>query len=191
VIYLLCPISPPLRFRPLGRNNGGRREVRGDMIVTRYADDIVIGFEHENDARAFWKQCAHGLRSSLLRSTLRRPGSSSSADTRRTTALCVGSASRRPSPFWVLLSSAANRAGAISLSRGNPKRPLRAKLKEIRRSYESGDISQSQTGKMARGSRQRLLCVPRSADELTGARRFSRTCDPSLASRHPASQPAG
>ena len=30
-----------------------RREVRGDMIVTRYADDIVIGFEHENDARRF------------------------------------------------------------------------------------------------------------------------------------------
>jgi RNA-directed DNA polymerase len=30
-----------------------RREVRGDMIVTRYADDIVIGFEHEDDARRF------------------------------------------------------------------------------------------------------------------------------------------
>ncbi|HZS94959.1 MAG TPA: reverse transcriptase domain-containing protein, partial [Chloroflexota bacterium] len=30
-----------------------RREVTGDMIIVRYADDIVIGFEHEADARRF------------------------------------------------------------------------------------------------------------------------------------------
>jgi hypothetical protein len=24
------------------------------MILTRYADDIVVGFEHEADARRFW-----------------------------------------------------------------------------------------------------------------------------------------
>src|ERR671938_1342281 len=31
-----------------------RREATGDMIIVRYADDIVIGFEHEADARRFW-----------------------------------------------------------------------------------------------------------------------------------------
>ena len=31
-----------------------RREATGDMIVVRYADDIVVGFEHEADARRFW-----------------------------------------------------------------------------------------------------------------------------------------
>jgi group II intron reverse transcriptase/maturase len=31
-----------------------RREARGDMIMVRYADDIVAGFQHENDARRFW-----------------------------------------------------------------------------------------------------------------------------------------
>jgi len=31
-----------------------RREATGDMIVVRYADDIVVGFEHETDARRFW-----------------------------------------------------------------------------------------------------------------------------------------
>jgi group II intron reverse transcriptase/maturase len=31
-----------------------RREARGQMIVVRYADDIVVGFEHETDARRFW-----------------------------------------------------------------------------------------------------------------------------------------
>ena len=32
-----------------------RREATGDMIIVRYADDIVVGFEHESDARHFWE----------------------------------------------------------------------------------------------------------------------------------------
>lgn len=31
-----------------------RREAKGNVIITRYADDIVVGFEHEADARRFW-----------------------------------------------------------------------------------------------------------------------------------------
>ncbi len=31
-----------------------RQEATGDMIIVRYADDIVVGFEHEVDARRFW-----------------------------------------------------------------------------------------------------------------------------------------
>jgi RNA-directed DNA polymerase len=31
-----------------------RQEATGDMIIVRYADDIVVGFEHEADARRFW-----------------------------------------------------------------------------------------------------------------------------------------
>ena len=31
-----------------------RREAKGDMIVVRYADDLVVGFEHEGEARRFW-----------------------------------------------------------------------------------------------------------------------------------------
>jgi RNA-directed DNA polymerase len=31
-----------------------RHEATGDMIIVRYADDIVVGFEHESDARRFW-----------------------------------------------------------------------------------------------------------------------------------------
>ena len=30
-----------------------RREATGDMIIVRYADDVVVGFEHETDARRF------------------------------------------------------------------------------------------------------------------------------------------
>ena len=31
-----------------------RREATGDMIIVRYADDIVVGFEPDDDARRFW-----------------------------------------------------------------------------------------------------------------------------------------
>src|SRR5499433_2205750 len=31
-----------------------RREATGDMIIVRYADDFIIGFQHESDARRFW-----------------------------------------------------------------------------------------------------------------------------------------
>jgi RNA-directed DNA polymerase len=39
-----------------------RREATGDMIIVRYADDIVIGFEHEAEARRFWDAMRERLR---------------------------------------------------------------------------------------------------------------------------------
>src|SRR6202795_338309 len=39
-----------------------RREATGDMIIVRYADDTVIGFEHEADARHFWDAMRERLR---------------------------------------------------------------------------------------------------------------------------------
>src|SRR5262249_16018179 len=30
-----------------------RRQASGDMIIVRYADDFIIGFQHESDARRF------------------------------------------------------------------------------------------------------------------------------------------
>jgi RNA-directed DNA polymerase len=30
-----------------------RQKAKGDMIIIRYADDIVVGFQYENDARRF------------------------------------------------------------------------------------------------------------------------------------------
>src|SRR2546430_8275876 len=50
-----------------------RREARGDMIVVRYADDLVAGFEHEADARRFLDALRARLRSSRCRCTRRRP----------------------------------------------------------------------------------------------------------------------
>src|SRR5947207_3950036 len=39
-----------------------RREASGDMIFVRYADDLVVGFQHETDARRFWDAMRERLR---------------------------------------------------------------------------------------------------------------------------------
>ena len=37
----------------LWANRWRQREATGDMIIVRYADDVIVGFEHEDDARRF------------------------------------------------------------------------------------------------------------------------------------------
>jgi RNA-directed DNA polymerase len=39
-----------------------RREAAGDMIIVRYADDLIVGFEHETDARRFLDGTVVGCR---------------------------------------------------------------------------------------------------------------------------------
>ena len=41
-------------------------EATGDMIMVRYADDIVVGFQHEDDARRFWNAMRERLRAFSL-----------------------------------------------------------------------------------------------------------------------------
>jgi len=43
-----------------------RREATGDMIMVRYADDIVVGFQHEDEARRFWDAMRERLRTFSL-----------------------------------------------------------------------------------------------------------------------------
>ena len=50
-----------------------RREATGDMIIVRYADDIVVGFEQETDAGRFWMRCATGCKSFHCRYIRKRP----------------------------------------------------------------------------------------------------------------------
>ena len=33
-----------------------RREATGDMIMVRYADDLVVGFQHENAMSGKWRK---------------------------------------------------------------------------------------------------------------------------------------
>jgi group II intron reverse transcriptase/maturase len=43
-----------------------RRETTGDMIIVRYADDFMVGFEHEDDARRFLDEMRERLQKFAL-----------------------------------------------------------------------------------------------------------------------------
>src|SRR6185295_2174655 len=38
-----------------------RQEARGDMIIVRYADDAIIGFQHESEARQYLQELRERL----------------------------------------------------------------------------------------------------------------------------------
>jgi RNA-directed DNA polymerase len=38
-----------------------RRQARGDVIVVRYADDFIVGFQYEWEARRFWDELSERL----------------------------------------------------------------------------------------------------------------------------------
>ena len=91
-----------------------RREAMGDMIVVRYADDIIVGFEHETDARRFLDAMRERLEKFALslhpdKTRLIEFGRYAAANRERR-----GLSSRRPSSSWASSSSAANRAKAAS-----------------------------------------------------------------------------
>jgi len=39
-----------------------QRETTGDMIIVRYADDFIVGFQHESDAQRFLNEMRERLR---------------------------------------------------------------------------------------------------------------------------------
>ena len=52
-----------------------RRHARGDVVIVRFADDFVVGFEHREDAERFWadlREQARGVRAGAA--TPRRRG---------------------------------------------------------------------------------------------------------------------
>jgi RNA-directed DNA polymerase len=99
-----------------------RREATGDMIIVRYADDFIIGFEHENDARRFLDEMRERLQRFALTLHPEKTGSSSSVALRRNAASGAGPAGRRPSISSASPSSAARPGRANSRSKGRPGR---------------------------------------------------------------------
>jgi RNA-directed DNA polymerase len=77
-----------------------KRHARGDMIVVRFADDTVLGFEYESDAKRFWRICARGRRLSRWRCIRRRHGSFGLGALRPSTGRNAVLANRKPLTFW-------------------------------------------------------------------------------------------
>ena len=67
-----------------------RREATGDMIIVRYADDIVVGFEHESDATRPHAGQAPGDKGRATPAyALRHPRTGGMAQTSRSRLLCL------------------------------------------------------------------------------------------------------
>ena len=73
-----------LRIRSVG-SSVAQKCAHGDVIVVRYADDIVVGFKFKEDADRFWAELPNRMRSSNWSCTRRRRGLWSSVGMRSTT----------------------------------------------------------------------------------------------------------
>ena len=97
-----------------------RREATGDMIIVRYADDIIVGFEHEADARRFLEAMRERLGEFALtlhpdKTRLIEFGRHAAANRERR-----GLGKPETFNFLGFTSSAASRVGVSSCSNGRP-----------------------------------------------------------------------
>ena len=97
-----------------------RREAAGNMIIVRYADDLIVGFEHETDARRFLDEMRKRLQEFALslhseKTRLIEFGRFAVENRKRR-----GLGKPRPSPSWASPLSAAKLVGANSKSNGSP-----------------------------------------------------------------------
>ena len=109
-----------------------RCEATGDMIIVRYADDIVVGFEHESDARRFWDAMRERLQKFSLslhpdKTRLVEFGRFAAASRRRR-------GFGKPETFGFLgftLVCSKSRRGRFLLQRRSRRDRMKAKLKEV------------------------------------------------------------
>ena len=110
-----------------------RREAKGNIIILRYADDIVVGFQHEADARRFWEAMRLRFEQFSLalhpeKTRLLEFGRNAAAN-RRQRGL------RKPEIFTFLgfnFICGKSRRGAFQLQRKTRRDRMRAKLAEIK-----------------------------------------------------------
>jgi group II intron reverse transcriptase/maturase len=110
-----------------------RREATGDMIIVRYADDIVVGFEQETDARRFWDAMRDRLQEFSL-----------SLHPKKTRLIEFGrhAANNRKQRGLGKPLSAASREGASSSSSGGPvATACRRRSRRLRGNCDGGCIS--------------------------------------------------
>ena len=93
-----------------------KREVNGDTIVVRYADDFVVGFQYKRDAERFLEAVRQRFESFDLALHPEKTGSSSSGGLHVGTASGGAKADRRPLTFWALRTTARGPETGLSRS---------------------------------------------------------------------------
>jgi Retron-type reverse transcriptase len=110
-----------------------RREAKGNIIILRYADDIVVGFQYEADARRFWE--AMRLRFEQFSLALHPQKTRLLEFGRKAAANRVQRGLGKPETFTFLgfiFICGKSRRGAFQLQRKTRRDRMRAKLREIK-----------------------------------------------------------
>lgn len=113
-----------------------RRRAKGDVIVVRYADDIIVGFQHEWEARQLWAElrnrlAEHGLELHPEKTRLVEFGRHAAEDRKR-------NGRGKPETFNFLGFTHAcgkTRKGRFALVRLTMRQRLRAKLREVKEAF--------------------------------------------------------
>ena len=170
-----------------------RHEATGDMIIVRYADDVVVGFEHEDDARRFLD---------AMRERFEKFALSLHPDKTRLIEFGRLAAANReqrglgkPETFTFLgftFICGKSRNGKFLHQEEEPARPRAGEAQGDQGGTAAAHAcSQSPNREMAEASRHRLLQLPRGADQRSGTRGLPLPCHRSLAAHAPAAQPEG
>ncbi len=139
----------------LWANRWRRREVKGNVIILRYADDVVVGFEQEADARRFWDAMRSRLEDFALHPDKTRllEFGRYAATNRRSRGL------GRPETFvfrGFIFICGKSRRGAFQLQRKTRSDRMRARLRRIkeelrRRMHEPIPVQGKWLGQVVRG----------------------------------------
>ena len=110
-----------------------RREAMGDVIIVRYADDLVVGFQHESDAQRFWDAMRERLKEFALSL---HPDKTRLIEFGRFAAKnCKRRGRKRPETFKFLgfvLICGTSRSGGFRVCRKSRRDRMQAKLREIK-----------------------------------------------------------
>jgi group II intron reverse transcriptase/maturase len=170
-----------------------RREAAGGVIIVRYADDIIVGFEHEADARRFWDEMRERLR-----------GFSLSLHPEKTRLIEFGrfAADRRahrglgkPETFNFLgftFICGKSRRGKFLLKRRTRRDRMRAKLREIKEELRRRmHLPIPEQGRWLRQVVTGFLAYHAVPNQQRGARRLPPLCHGPVAARASAAQSKG
>src|SRR5215467_3859315 len=143
-----------------------RREASGDVIIVRYADDFIIGFEHETDAKRFLDLLRERMGKFALALHPEKTRLIEFGRMRRQAADSADSASRKPSTSWVLPSFAEHHAVVLPDQAEVPERPHAGKAPGDQAVTASADApADPRAGEMAETGRRRILQVSRRPDQ--------------------------
>lgn len=169
-----------------------QREATGDMVIVRYADDVVVGFEREDDARRFLAAMRARLEEFEL--TLHPDKTRLIEFGRHAAAEREQRGLAKPETFAFLgftLICGKSRRGRFQLQRKTRADRMRAKLREIKGElWRRMHLAYPGTREMAQAGRHRTLCLLCGPDKPAGACCVSLSGDQSLATDAQAAQPA-